>query len=329
MPTLDDDIRRSMRAAAERIHPARAAEARLEIVERRGARARTIRYARNVAWVAIALVAIVVVGSRARDARWWNSVPADSTPPPADLAGTYRVRLPIGSSDVQSTGTAGTWTITLSDGSATFIPPSAFASSPVYASYSVAENTFTTSAFEGSVCTGSGSYTWERTSAGLRFEVIDDPCPVRIAILTAGLTRQALTPVDGTWQTDPITTADQARAITSAGFPRRFVDAFLRDQGERRTIRYSITFEDGVFTTHAAADGGANQGLDNGSYEVRDDRLILRPFSGGSTTYRFAVDGDSLSLELLVDTQAPYRGIPDEVFVRGIYLVAPFTKSTT
>jgi hypothetical protein len=48
--------------------------------------------------------------------------------------------------------------------------------------------------------------------------------------------------------------------------------------------------------------------------------------SDGSNTYRWAVDGDTLSLAFVRSTLPGYQGIPDEVFQRALYMTEPFTK---
>jgi hypothetical protein len=48
--------------------------------------------------------------------------------------------------------------------------------------------------------------------------------------------------------------------------------------------------------------------------------------SDGSNTYRWQVDHDTLMLHFVKSTLPGYRGIPDEVFQRALYMTAPFTR---
>ena len=48
--------------------------------------------------------------------------------------------------------------------------------------------------------------------------------------------------------------------------------------------------------------------------------------STGSTTHRWTVNGDRLTLEWDSTTQPDYNGVPDEVYQRALYMTADFTK---
>jgi hypothetical protein len=331
MPTVDDQIRRSMHEAAEQIAPSLDIDRRLAAAERRGARSRSLRYARNATVGLVVVLALTTLGpGLIQDLRRIGHT-ADPSPAPTSVDGTFVVNIPDGGR-AAAAGMTGTWTIALSDGGITLVPPSTFASAPLYADYTIEGDTMTTSVFRGSLCDSTGTYRWTRSASELRLEVLSDPCAGRVALLTAGLATRRPTAVDRFWEAQVITRQASAEAIAEAGYPPRFADAFVNDLGFDREIRYSILFADGLFTAYASTDGGASQGIDRGAYEVRGDRLIIRPFSGGSTTFRFQVAPDPesprdvLALHLLEDTQPDYQGIPNEVFVTGIYLSASFTS---
>jgi len=48
--------------------------------------------------------------------------------------------------------------------------------------------------------------------------------------------------------------------------------------------------------------------------------------SDGSNTYRWQVDHDTLTLHFVQSTLPGYRGIPDEVFQRALYMTEAFTR---
>jgi hypothetical protein len=334
MPTIDEEIRRSLQVAARRLPPAHDMEDRLQVVERRGARARSSRYLRNAVLSGLAVAVVLVVGSRLVGDLRVDHVPATTTPSaspiPSEASGVFVVHLDNRDAAVRAAGTAGRWTVILRGGAITFLPPSTFASSPIYADYTIDGDTLTTSALQGSRCDGAGTYRWSRTEVGLSLEAVDEPCPDRESILGAFLAAREATPLDGMWNTGTISSTAQAAAITSSGFPSRFADAFARDMGNARSLRYWITLQDGQYMTAVSVDGGTGHDIDKGTYEVQGDRLTLRPFGGGATTFRYTttdhLDGRRLALELVDDTQPDYRGIPNEVFVTGIYLAAPFSE---
>jgi hypothetical protein len=53
---------------------------------------------------------------------------------------------------------------------------------------------------------------------------------------------------------------------------------------------------------------------------------VEKTHATGVTTYRWSVDGDTLTLEWLSTTEPPVEGIPDEVFGRALYMTQPFTR---
>lgn len=63
----------------------------------------------------------------------------------------------------------------------------------------------------------------------------------------------------------------------------------------------------------------------NAEYEIDDDTVVFH-HSDGSNTYRWQVHNDTLILHFVKSTLPGYRGIPDEVFQRALYMTETFTR---
>ena len=336
--SVDDRVRDALRRTAQRNDRDRELGGPLASVERRGLRARRVRHAVTVLMTisAIALVAILGPGIL-REIRSDRapSPPASSTQPTDPyqrVAGTYTVRLSVGSPLASQTGTAGPWIVRLGPGGEmTLIGPSSFASAPVLSRYTLAGDRFSTDAFSGQAgCPEStGSYRWERTASDLVLQPVAETCDIRRAVFgSAPLTPRVPSPVDGVWTTRSVSARQQSSEIRSAGFSASNVTRFLADQQETGSIVYTLRFEDGIFQTLAAADGGPSQPIDTGSYAVTGNHITIRPFAGSLTVWRFSLVGDELMLALVRDTQPNHAGMPDAVFQHGIYTTAPFFRSS-
>jgi hypothetical protein len=336
--SVDRRVRDALRRTAERTGRDRDLAGPLASVERRGIRARRVRHAMNVSILAASLVLVAILGPgilrEIRSDRALSPPVSSLTPtdPYQRVAGTYTVRLSVGSSLVSQTGTAGAWIIRLGPGGElTLIGPSSFASAPVYSTYALDGDRFSTSAFSGQAgCSASiGSYRFTRTTSDLTLQPITETCDIRRAVFgSMPLTPRVPSPVDGVWTTHTVAARAQSSEIRSAGFPASFVGKFLADQQETRSIVYTLRFQDGIFQTLAAADGRPAQAIDAGSYSVSADRITIRPFAGSLTVWRFSLVGDRLELALVRDTQPPHAGMPDAVFQHGIYTAAPFFRSS-
>jgi hypothetical protein len=60
---------------------------------------------------------------------------------------------------------------------------------------------------------------------------------------------------------------------------------------------------------------------------VDGDEVVVT-HSNGSNTFRWEIEGDTLTLEHVATTMPPYEGIPDPVFQRALYMTADFTQDT-
>jgi len=77
---------------------------------------------------------------------------------------------------------------------------------------------------------------------------------------------------------------------------------------------------------YGESEGGPREEIDyDAEYLVKGDTVKVT-HSTGSTTHRWSVDGDRLTLEWASTTQPAFNGVPDEVYQRALYMTAEFTK---
>jgi hypothetical protein len=115
-----------------------------------------------------------------------GSSAADSVPYGA-IAGTYAVTLQSLDPTVQSTGVAGSWSMTLhATGVVDIQPPSGFrfgGTSPSGVAFSISGDRFRTNLFFNDLCNTIGTYTWHLAAGSLVLVAVDDTCSVRSTLL--------------------------------------------------------------------------------------------------------------------------------------------------
>ena len=120
--------------------------------------------------------------------------PSASSASTADdrLAGTYRVTLDGGDVTVVSLTMGGEWIVSLrTDSGIELTAPTTFAADDPAALtgyiYATRGDLFYTNAFAhhfSQGCAGSGTYRWSMVAGGLHFELVEDSCPARVALMT-------------------------------------------------------------------------------------------------------------------------------------------------
>jgi hypothetical protein len=87
-----------------------------------------------------------------------------------------------------------------------------------------------------------------------------------------------------------------------------------------------LHLKDGKWDLYGRRTTGPRQEIDyNARYVVKGDEVEKR-HATGTTTYRWSVNGTTLTFEWLRSTEPPSKGIPDEVFSRALYMTQPFVR---
>ena len=135
---------------------------------------------------------------------------------------------------------------------------------------------------------------------------------------------KAASPLEGTWRTEPISLSDAEATLRKHGLGK-FIKKFSTDPPFQGDTVLILDVKD-EWDLYGESEGGPRQEIDyDAEYLVKGDTVKVT-HSTGSTTHRWSVDGDRLTLEWLSTTQPPYNGVPDEVYQRALYMTAEFTK---
>ncbi len=135
----------------------------------------------------------------------------------------------------------------------------------------------------------------------------------------------AASPLEGTWQTGPISLKQTEATVRRHGLGR-WVKAYRDNAPFVADTLLTLTIESGAWDLYGKAQGGQSEPIDyDAAYEIDGDTVVFH-HSDGSTTYRWQVDQDVLRLQFDHSTMPGYRGIPDEVFQRALYMTATFTR---
>jgi hypothetical protein len=138
--------------------------------------------------------------------------------------------------------------------------------------------------------------------------------------------------LEGTWSTGVVTRAE--------------IEAMLREQGLEKWIQplrgtpegdpiadrsvYTLTIRGGNWDLDTEANGKAPVPMDfGGQYEIDGDTVTNEHAGEGFNTYRWEVNGDTLTLIWLDTNFGPsYGDIPEEVLQRAIYQTVPFERQS-
>ena len=130
-------------------------------------------------------------------------------------------------------------------------------------------------------------------------------------------------PLEGTWRTGNVTAADMTTALRRAGL-QKWIQPFRAGADLGHSNVFLLTIGNGIWHEGWSQNGGPFVDNDDGTYRIAGDTVSYYP-QGPSATYRWSIQGGTLRLTLLRDTD-PGSGIPDEVYQRAHYTAAPFQR---
>jgi len=135
------------------------------------------------------------------------------------------------------------------------------------------------------------------------------------------------TPVDGTWGLRQ-TKDDVRKYLQQHGFGDR-AEEFLRVEDVWDVDQWEWSFDNGSFTARWLTPDGVWKVADYGTFTADAESLVVtfaEGDAGSSTTFGYAIDGDTLRLDWQSHTGSEeVKGFPDEAFWRA-YLSAPLTR---
>lgn len=137
-------------------------------------------------------------------------------------------------------------------------------------------------------------------------------------------------PLEGTWRTGTVTLAEVEAMLREAGL-QKWIQPFRTLPEEDPVAEenvFTLTIRAGNWDLDWEADGATPVPVDfGGHYEIEGNR-VTNFHHDDSNTFRWSVDGDTLTLTWLETTFGRYRGIPEEVLQRATYQTAPFKRQS-
>ena len=147
--------------------------------------------------------------------------------------------------------------------------------------------------------------------------------PATTATETAGA--DVASRLEGSWQTAPISRGDVDAALRQDGLAR-WSERFRPVTPIAAGTTLILDLHNGEWDLYGKPRSGPRAEIDyDAEYVVKGDK-VEKTHATGVTTYRWSVDGDTLTLKWLSTTEPPVEGIPDEVFGRALYMTQPFMR---
>jgi hypothetical protein len=133
--------------------------------------------------------------------------------------------------------------------------------------------------------------------------------------------------LEGSWHAGPVSLEDTVATVRRHGLGRWSED--YRDHAPfvGDTV-LTLTIQDQAWDLYGASAGGQPEPIDyDAEYEIDGDTVVFH-HSDGSNTYRWEVHRDTLRLHFVRSTLPGYKGIPEEVFQRALYMTQPFRRQS-
>ena len=135
----------------------------------------------------------------------------------------------------------------------------------------------------------------------------------------------AVSPLEGIWRAGPISLKETEATVRRFGLGR-WVQNYRDNAPFLRDTALTLTIGNGAWDLYGTSEGGQPEPIDyDAEYEIAGDSVVFH-HADGSNTYRWEVDHDVLRLQFVDSTMPAYRGVPDEVFQRALYMTATFTR---
>jgi hypothetical protein len=150
----------------------------------------------------------------------------------------------------------------------------------------------------------------------------DESSPTASVTGSATPSPEALSPLEGTWRTGPISPRDAEATLRQFGLAQ-WIEPFrpVAPFGADTVLILEIGEE---WDLYGMAKAQPREEIDyNADVRVHGNKVDVI-HSAGFNTFRWSVDGDTLTLEWLNTTIPSSDGIPEEVFQRALYMTEEF-----
>ena len=131
--------------------------------------------------------------------------------------------------------------------------------------------------------------------------------------------------LEGTWQTRPVSVRETVGTLRRHGLGE-WVDDYRRNAPFSGDTVLTLAIEGGAWNLYGESAGKTPEPIDyDAEYDIDGDSVVFHHLEG-SNAYRWEVDQDVLRLHFEHSTLPGYRGVPDEVFQRALYMTAEFVR---
>jgi hypothetical protein len=138
-------------------------------------------------------------------------------------------------------------------------------------------------------------------------------------------TVEETSPIDGTWKTGPISQEDVEGTLRKYGLAK-WIKRFRAVGIFKSELTLILDLKEGEWDLHGKPRGGPREEIDYDADYVVEGNRVDKIHATGATTFRWSVTGEVLSLEWIKTTEPAFRGIPDEVFQRALYMTEDFSR---
>jgi hypothetical protein len=138
---------------------------------------------------------------------------------------------------------------------------------------------------------------------------------------------QAVSELEGSWQTDPVSQRDAEVTLRQQGLGK-WIEQFRPLSPIVGDIVLTLVIDNGNWDLYGQPEGGSRSEIDYDAEYSVDGDLITVIHGDGTRTLRWVVNGDTLTLDSIKTTLGPTGGIPDEVFQVALYKTAEFMRQS-
>ena len=136
---------------------------------------------------------------------------------------------------------------------------------------------------------------------------------------------EAASRLEGTWVTGRVSERDIERTLRKHGLAK-WIQRFRPVAPIAADTVLILKIDEGTWDLYGKSKGAPREEIDyDADYELDGDTVVVS-HEGESNTYRWSVDDDTLRLTWLDTTYGGYKGIPEEVFQRALYMTEEFVR---
>ena len=105
--------------------------------------------------------------------------------------------------------------------------------------------------------------------------------------------------LEGTWRSGEVTVQDLYAAGRSLGLSRSETRAEFWGPLSELPLTFQVAIQDGRWFQTQMDEGGVEEFGWDGTYKIVDEKTVVATDPCGSITYRYAVEGDTLTVDML------------------------------